>query len=163
MTLAAGTAPIEAAERADVDGGYLPAERGIEGEHIAQAERQAENPLADGHGGEPVIDEVRRALGHPTPATRRTDRARFARERDEPLGVAGVAAEVCKTSGPDAARDELLEFAIDERRNAAAFCGRPQEGREMYPHGPVQYGVLGGARAVGTDARGRSARDHPSS
>ncbi len=93
MTLAAGTAPIEAAERADVDGGYLPAERGIEGEHIAQAERQAENPLADGHGGKHMIGEVRRPLGHPTPAATGTHRAGLARERDEPLGVTGVAAE----------------------------------------------------------------------
>jgi len=159
--LAAGAAPIERAERADVEGEDLAAERVIPSEHVAQAKRQAQDPLPDRDGGEHVLDEMGGALGHATPAAARADRTRLARERHEPLGVAGVAVEAGEAVRPDAAGEELAELALDERRDAAAGLGRPQERREVRAYDPMQHGVLGSARPIGADAGGGRDRRHP--
>jgi len=65
--------------------------------------------------------------------------------------------------GPHSARDELPNFAFDERWDAAAFFGGAQEGREVRADDLVQYRVLGSARTVGADTCGRTRRGHPPS
>ena len=55
---------LEAKERPHVDAERGPAERLIPGEQVAQAVREAEDPLPDGHPGQHLIHEVGGALGH---------------------------------------------------------------------------------------------------
>src|SRR6266404_4790 len=152
---AARAATVEAAERPRIDGEHLAAELMVPRQEIAQPERQAQHPLPHRHRGEHVIDEVCGTLGHPPPATARTDRARFAGEWYEALRVACVAAKAREPSGPHAAPQELAELALDECGYAAgALCGL-QKGREMRAHDAVEDGVLGGAGAIGVDRRAR--------
>ncbi len=52
--------------------------------------------------GRYMVDEMRRALGHPPAAAARADRARFARERHQAFRVARIAAEAREAVRPDA-------------------------------------------------------------
>jgi hypothetical protein len=78
----------------------------IEGQTVAQAVRHGEHPLADRNEGQHRLHEVRRLLRHAPAATARADRAGLAREGDEPLERALVAAHAAKTSAERPAPDD---------------------------------------------------------
>ena len=66
--------------------------------------------------------------------------------------MAVVAAETGEASGPNAARDEVAELALDKCRQAVAtgaFGGGTEEGGQVLAHDAVEHGMLGVARAVG--------------
>jgi hypothetical protein len=130
---------------------------------VTQSKRQAQHPLPDRHSREDVAHEMRRALGHPTPATIGTHRTRLARERHETFRVARVAAKAREASGPHSARSELSEFTLDEGWHAAGLLRGTQEGGEVRTHHLMQDRVLGGARTVGANARGGTRSGHPPS
>jgi len=142
-------------KRPHVDGEDFAAERVIPREKVAEAKRQAQDPLAHRYGGQHVVDEMCGALGHPTTATRRTHGARFARERYQPLRMARLAAKAGEAAGPHATSQELAELALDERRDAAGALGGREKRGEMRAHDAVEHRVLGGAGAIRLD---RSAR-----
>jgi hypothetical protein len=66
---------------------------------IAQAIRQAENPLAHRGIGEYVIDRVRGPLGHPAATTTGTKSAALARKRDNPVEAVVVAPKPREAAG----------------------------------------------------------------
>src|SRR5882724_11332376 len=104
-----------------------------------------------------MIDEMRRALCHAPPAAARTDRARFARERDETFRVTRVAAKAREPSCPDTALEELPKLALDECRHAAgAFCDGKKR-REVLADDTVEDRVLGGTGTVRLDRSPRRA------
>jgi hypothetical protein len=83
--------------------------------------------------------------------------------------VARVASKPCETSGPDAARNEVAELPLDERRQAVtagAFGSGAEKRCEVVADDLVEHGVLGVARAVGAHrshrrvGAGRAVRMH---
>jgi hypothetical protein len=72
----------------------------IPGEHVSQAVRQTQHPLTDRHVRKDVINEVRRPLCHSTPPAPGTDRTSLARERQQMLVTAGVAAKPACAKAP---------------------------------------------------------------
>ncbi len=157
--VAARPAAVEAPERTDVNREDGAAERVVPREHVAQPKREAQHPLSDRHGRQYVIDEVGGALGHAAATAARAHGARLARERHEPLGVAGVAAKAGEASGPHATSEELVELTLDERRHAAGGCGGSEERGEVRAHDAMEHRVLG-AVGVPRHADGRF-RCHP--
>jgi hypothetical protein len=82
-----------------------------------------------------MIDQVRRALGHPAATATRTEAAPLARERDQAIHPAVAATESREGAGQDAAHQELAKFLFDEpgRPSAAAHTlGLGQERLEMF-------------------------------
>jgi hypothetical protein len=142
---------VEAAKRPRVHGEDLATELVVPCEQIPQAKRQAQHPLAHRHGGEDVVDEMRRPLGHPPPAAARTYRARFARERDETFRVARVAAKAREPSCPDTALEELTKLALHECRHAAGAFRDGKKRREVFADNTVEDRVLGGAGTIRLD------------
>ena len=90
--LDACTAPKPAEHAPHEDAGHGPGQPVIPREQIPDAVGHGQHPLANRDVRKDVIDQMRRAFRHPAAATRRTDRAAFARERDEAIQPARVEA-----------------------------------------------------------------------
>jgi hypothetical protein len=119
-------------------------------ELVANAGRQAQDPLPHGHVGEDGIDEVRGPLGHAAAAAPRTDPS-LARERDEPIQAAGGPAEPCEPAGQPSTAQELAKLLFDEPRQtlaAAQAAGLRAEGLEMIVHDLAERALCGTARLV---------------
>ena len=71
---ALGAPSQRAAERSDEDGEHVGAQSAIEGEHAAHRPGQRADPLADGHLGQDLVDQVGGDVGH-TPAEARGAKA----------------------------------------------------------------------------------------
>ena len=95
-----------------------------------------------------ALDEVRSRSGHSAARARRTEAARLARERDEPLATA----HAHETVTQQAAREELLELALDEARIAEpvlrAIACLVEQAREVVADNLVQHGGLGLAAGI---------------
>jgi hypothetical protein len=116
---------------------------------VADAWRQGEHPLSHGHLRPDVIHEVRRALGHATSATGRTEPAPLAREGHEPLRAAARAAKPREPTGVPSTPQERVELVVDETRQPLAIA-------ELRRLGPKRVVVV--AHDLVQDRRGRVAR-----
>ena len=87
------------------------AEAVIVGQPIAQPEGERQNPLAHRQAAEHAVDEVRGELAHAPAAARRTD-APLAREGDEDLSRAAVAAKARKPARHHPAGQELAQALV---------------------------------------------------
>ena len=97
QSLPAGAAAVVAEDRAYEDPEDGAAEGVVEGEPVAEPMGDGEHPLPDWDGGEHLLYEIRRPLGHAPPPTARAHRPRLARERDQPLEGAALAPHAKKT------------------------------------------------------------------
>jgi hypothetical protein len=82
-------------------------------------------------------------LEHPSAATTRTKATALAREGDEALGVAAVAAKPGEALREHSAADEALELALDETRQTLTVApgrGVFEERQEMLAHHTMDHG-----------------------
>lgn len=102
-----------------------------------------------------MIDQVGSAFRHPPATTTRAERAPLARERDETVQGAAVAAKSREPTRQEAAPEERPERPFDERRHPVPFAesaGLLEEGLQVILHNCVQHAAGGIPRFV---ARGR--------
>ena len=96
---APGTGPQEAKDRPDIHPRHRPAQLVVPRQQVPQPMREAQDPLTHGDIGQYVIDQVRRALRHPSTAATGTEAAALARERHEAIVSAAVAVEARESRG----------------------------------------------------------------
>ena len=89
--------PAEHSAQEDRDDGA--AQRVVPRQLVAQAKRQAQDPLPDRDIREDVVHQVRGALSHPATTAAWTEAPSLTGERDEPVQAAGVAAKPGKPAG----------------------------------------------------------------
>ena len=94
----------------------------IPGQPVAEAVRQAEDPLAHRYPRDHVVDEMGSALGHTASAAARAQRAALAGERDEPVEFAPGAAEPRESSTKGAALQKLAKLLLHEAGEALAVA-----------------------------------------
>ena len=147
-----GPAPLEAEHGAHEDAQHRAAQLMIPGERIAQPVRQRQHPLAHRQAAEHAVDQVRRQLGHPPAATRRTEATPLAGKGNEDLALAVGAPEPGKALRQDTAGEELAQFALNEARQPLAAPAQTRLGQErlkVLADHLVQYRVLGSPAHVG--------------
>lgn len=129
----------------------------VAGDQEPDLPRQREHPLSVRDGREHAIDEVGRGAGHPATRARRAEAAGLARERDQPPGGAVVTAHAHEAVAEQAAREELLELALDEAWIAepvlGMIAGALEDRWEMVADHAVERSVL--RLATGIRARWR--------
>jgi len=153
---AARAAPLEAEQRTSEDREDGATQAVVPGEHEAEPVGQAEHPLADGHPWQDGVDSEGGALSHAAAPTARAEPPPLAREGQEAIEPAALAAQAGEAVGQDPAREELAELVLDNPRQAGAVCPLGHVAKErvqMGAHDGVQCAALGRAGAV---ARGRA-------
>jgi len=116
MTRCAGSLSVEALQGTRVDREHRAAEAVVPSKPIAKLEGKAQYPLSNRGPREHVVDEMRRALGHPAAAAARAEAAAFAGERNQPIGATVSTAKPGKPMREHAAAHESLELALHEQR-----------------------------------------------
>ena len=93
------------------------------------AARSDEDPLPDGETAKDVIGQVSGQLGHPPSAAGWTESVPFAREGDQDLVPALIAAEAGKAARQDTARKKFAELPLDEHWQTVPVvaCSRLRE------------------------------------
>lgn len=137
---------------------YVPDQGGIVSEPIAHGKGNRQHPLTDRHLGKNTIHQMRRRVGHPPPAARRTEPTTFAGIRHEPVQAAGIAVHPQKSPRQDAAIEEGAEFPFDEPGDQTVALTLPgQKGFDMAGHHAIEYALFRPALAVlaGAFAHGR--------
>ena len=121
-------------------------------QRVPQAVRQAQDPLANGDDGEHVIDQVRRALGHPAAAAARTHRPALAGKRYQPVQPAAGTPKSGEAPGKEPAAQEAAKLFLDEPRQPVPV-GDPRrlgpKRLEVIAHHPVQHALGGPFGRVG--------------
>src|SRR5262245_36229699 len=102
----------------------LRAQRGVEGQQVAQRPRQRQHPLPYRNIGNHSIDEMRRQLGHAAAPARRTEAAPLAAERHHHVVPAAVAAHMQAAVLQQAAAQVGPKFAAHEERQTATVFAR---------------------------------------
>lgn len=93
-------------------------------EQVAQRKRQQQHPLANGLLRQDVVREQCGRLDHPPRAAARAEAAAFATERDQLLGLAGVALDPQKTVLKQSALEISLKLVVYVPRQRS-ILGRP--------------------------------------
>ena len=148
-------APQEAEHRARERPHHRAAQVVIPGQPVAQAMRQAQDPLAHGHRWEHTVDQVRGALGHAPSATARAIPAATTRKLDEPIQVAPGTTKPREAAGQPAAAEKGAELLLDEPRQPFAIAqvgGLCAKRLEVLADHLVQHTLRGVPRLI---ARGR--------
>jgi hypothetical protein len=124
--------------------------------------RQTQDPLSDWNVGDDAIDQVGSAFRHPPATTTRAERAPLARERDEPIQGAPVAAKPREATSQEPAPEEVPKRALDEWRQAVTVA-QPrrlgQERLEVILHDLVKDAAAGIAGFVARGRPGHPAHD----
>ena len=147
----AGDMAQEAEDRAHVHPHHRAAQVVIPGQHVAQARRQAQDPLPHGHRREHVVHQVRGALRHAAPATARTKAAPLAGKRHQPIESASVTAKARKPAGEIAAPQKIPELLFDESWQALAVSERRRLGAErldVFEHDLMEHALRRTSRLV---------------
>ena len=114
--------------------------------------RAVPTAMSDGYLGQHAVDEVRGGVGHAAPAAGGAEAAALAREGDETLELALVAAQAKEAVGRDAAAQIGAELVLDEAgRGLATLAGACEKGLELALHGLMEQRVLGMSRFVVRD------------
>ena len=98
-----------------------------------------------------MIDQMRRALGHPAAPAARAEAAPFARKGEQPLEPAGAAAHPGEPVRQHPAAHELVELGAHEGRQPDTVRPRFQGGGErgkMRAHDAVEHARRRRARHV---------------
>ena len=93
--------------------------------------RHTQDPLADRHVGEHVVDQVRGACGHAPTAAARTETSTFARERDQSLGSAVATLEPREAAGEEPTPQKRPELVLDEPGNPSPSRSRADSTRNV--------------------------------
>ena len=134
--------PQVALDGAVQDARHRPTQVVAPGQQVPQPVRERQHPLPHGDIRQHVVHQVRGAFGHPAAAATRTEAAPLARERDEPLGPAGVAPEPGEPAREEAAAQERAELGVDEPRQplaAAQACRLDAKGLDVLAHDGVEH------------------------
>jgi hypothetical protein len=154
--------PQQAEDGAEEDSGDPPAEVVIPRQPVPQSVRQTQDPLSDWNVGDDAIDQVGSAFRHPPATTTRAERAPLARERDEPIQGAPVAAKPREATSQEPAPEEVPKRALDEWRQAGTVA-QPrrlgQERLEVILHDLVKDAAAGIAGFVARGRPGHPAHD----
>ena len=124
----------------------------IPGQPIAEAVRQAQDPLAHGHRREHLIDEMGSALGHTPPTATRAKPPPVAGERDEPIEPTPDTPEPREASTERATSQKVTKLLFHEAGEAlpVAEVSRLREKRlKVFAHHVVQDARRGLPRLVG--------------
>ena len=124
----------------------------VEGQLVADRDRDGEHPLADGDMREDAVDQVGREFTHPPAATGGTEAAPLAAEGDDGGVATALTAKTEQTVAEDATAKVRLELTLHESRQprALGIAGRlGDEGLEVGLDGPVEHGAFGLAALVG--------------
>jgi len=117
-----------------------------------RAYRTGPRPAPGKYGADKaVVHQVCGETRHPAPGARRAEAAPLARERDQHVLLARVAAEAGEAARELPAGEELTQLLLDEARQAVAVAARTclgEKGLEMFVDEPVQRAALERARAV---------------
>jgi hypothetical protein len=117
-----------------------------------------EHPLPHRGFGKHSIDEMRCGVGHPSARARRTETTPLARERNQPLFAAALAANPQKTPGEDPAIQERTKLALHKTRHRPARLLRVgKKGLEVLPDDAVEKCLL--RRAARVLGQGGPSRD----
>jgi hypothetical protein len=130
-------------QRAEERAEHSTRESCVVGTSVAERVGQGEYPLPDRDLGEHPIDEVRGGLRHSTPATRGTEAAALARERDQAIVTTLVAVQAEEAMRQDAATQEGAKLLLDEARDRLIPVGRAREkALELSADDLVEEGLL---------------------
>jgi hypothetical protein len=166
MTRCLSSLSLESLKCPRVDREHRAAEAVIPGKPIAKLEGKAQDPLSNWGTWKHLVDEMRRALGHPTACAARAEAAAFARERHQPIGTAARTPKAGKAMREHAAADESLKLALHEQGGAPLVLTSielPEEGLKVVANDAVEHPVLRSAthvRSRNRFARGGGARLH---
>lgn len=120
----AGFADQVARDRSIDDAEHLRDHLGPRCQQVSQRKGQRQHPLANGLLWQDVVHEQRRRLGHPPGAAARAEAAALATERDQLLGLTGVALDLKKAMFEQTALEVGLELLLDITRKRP-LLGRP--------------------------------------
>ncbi len=101
-------------ERTEKGAEDFAGEASVVGTAVAERVGQRENPLADGDFRENAVDEARSGVGHSATSTRGAEATPLAREGDEVVLAAGVAAEPQEAVSQDPAPEVPAKLLLDE-------------------------------------------------
>ena len=144
-------APPEFGEEGTQEGAeHFARESRVVGTAITERVWKREHPLADRDFGQNAVDEVCRGLRHAVTAATWAKAPAFAREGDQAVEAAIVAAQAQEAMGEDAAAQEGMELLLDEAGYGllASLCAR-QEGLEFLPDDVVEDALFGAMSRVG--------------
>jgi len=146
-------------ERTDEGAQHAAREARVVGAAVAERVGKREHPLADRHGGEDAVREVRRGVGHAPSAAGGTEAAAFARERYEAVLPAVVAVHAQEAEGQDAAAQIGAELLLDEAGSGlAARASVGEEGLEPPLDDAIEDALLGAVACVDRGVRSRVVR-----
>jgi hypothetical protein len=145
VTRRLGSLSVEALQCPRVDREHRAAEAVIPGKSIAKLKGKAQHPLSNRGAWKHMVDEMRRALGHPAATAARAEAAAFARERDQPIGTTVGTVKPGKPMRKHAAADESLELALHEQGGAPLVLTSlelPEEGLKVVADDAVEHPML---------------------
>jgi len=130
-------------QRADEGAEHSTRESCVVGTSVAERIRQREYPLPDRHFGQHAIDEARCGVRHATSATRGTESAALARERNQAVVTAFIAVEPEEAVGEHATAQECAKLLLDEARHRLIAQRRAREERlQLLADDPVKERLL---------------------
>jgi hypothetical protein len=144
--LSTSGATIPAEDGPDEDVADAAAELAIEGQEVAQPDRDREYPLSHGNPWYHAIDEVRCTVRHPAASTGRTETPALAREGDQGVLAAGGAVDPSEAVGQDSAAQvgaELLLHEIGEPPASSQLLGLVEESLQGLLDDLIQESLLG--------------------
>ena len=144
---------------AHVDGDDGTAQIVIPRQLVPQTMRHAQDPLPHGYVGKHAIEQVSGSFGHPTATAARTERAAFARKRDEPVEAAVAAVKSREPAGQPPALQKVSELLLDEAGQpftVAQAGGLRAKGLEVLAHDLVERMLRGTPWLIARRGRGHS-------
>ena len=152
--LASGAASQLGEQSAQEGAKHVARKAGVVGAAVAERVGQGQHPLADGDHRQHAVDEVGGGVGHAATAAGGAEAAALAREGDDPLVMASVAAHPQEAVRGNAAAKIGAQLLLYETwRRLAAFVGAREEGLEVGGDRSVEHGALGTPRLIGRLAR----------
>jgi hypothetical protein len=149
VTPRAGRVAKEALDLAEEDRGECRDGLGAVGEEAAESLGHRDHPLADGHGRDDAVDEVRRRLRHAAAVAGRADATALALEADQKPRAARRAAGAGEAEAKDAAAQIRSKLLLDVPRDGligSVAGGEP--GLEVRCDDPVERRLVGPAGLV---------------
>jgi hypothetical protein len=138
----------------------------IPGKPIAKLEGKAQDPLSNWGTWKHMVDEMRRALGHPAAAAARAEAAAFTGERNQPIGATVGTAKAREPMREHAAANEALKLALHEQGGATLVLTSielPKKGLKVLADDAMEHPMLRSATHVRSRnrlARGRGVKLH---
>ncbi len=128
---------------AQEDRQHRTAELVVIGQAVAKGDGKREHPLAHGSFWKDAIHKMSSRIGHAATRARRTETSPLTRERDKPIGAAGLAAYAQEPSAQDPALQKRAKLALHEARHRPTrFLCLGQEGLEVLLDHAIKESLL---------------------